>query len=85
MCAFRLAGTKRESVVQMIDVPATILSFFKQPLPKDCQGHCLAQTVASDVPVRKGLWTSCVKSLEHFIWLKLLHQTCTHVEMFIEI
>ena len=47
-------GQRRKSLVQTIDIPATILSFFVAELPADMQGHDLAQTIADDTPVREG-------------------------------
>jgi arylsulfatase A-like enzyme len=48
------AGERRQSLVQMIDFPATLLDFFGVPLPKDMQGVPLAGTIAADVPVREA-------------------------------
>jgi arylsulfatase A-like enzyme len=45
---------KREAVVQTIDLPATILKFFDQKIPKDFQGKCLNETIKNDTKVRKG-------------------------------
>lgn len=50
----RKAGERRQSLVQMIDFPATLLEFFGQPLPADMQGVPLAETVESDAPVRQA-------------------------------
>jgi arylsulfatase A-like enzyme len=47
-------GERRESLVQTIDLPATILEYFGRPLPPDMQGKPLAATVESDVPVREA-------------------------------
>jgi len=49
----RQAGVRRKSLVQTIDLPATLLEFFGQPLPPDMQGKPLKQTVAEDLPVRE--------------------------------
>lgn len=47
-------GEKRQSLVQMIDWAPTLLEFFQQPLPDDVQGHSLANTLHSDLPVREA-------------------------------
>ena len=43
---------RRKSLVQTIDLPATILSFFNMPVPPLMQGKDLMKTVESDTPVR---------------------------------
>lgn len=43
-----------KSLVQTIDLPATILEFFGLPLPKDMQGVPLRQVMQEDKPIRKG-------------------------------
>jgi arylsulfatase A-like enzyme len=48
------ARGRRQSLVQMIDFPATLLEFFGLPLPADMQGRPLAGTVARDEPVREA-------------------------------
>lgn len=48
------AGTRRDSLVQMIDLPATLLDFFGLPLPPTMEGVPLASTIASDAPVREA-------------------------------
>ena len=47
-------GEKRASLVQTIDLPATLLDYFGVDLPADCQGVPLKETVASDKPVREA-------------------------------
>jgi len=47
-----LRGERRKSLVQTIDLPATVLEFFGQPLPENMQGQPLRDTVANDAPVR---------------------------------
>jgi arylsulfatase A-like enzyme len=44
----------RSALVQTIDLPATILSLFDIPLPRDMRGCDLAQTIADDAPVREA-------------------------------
>ncbi len=44
---------RRESLVQMIDLPATLLDLFGHPLPPDMLGQPLAETITSDRPVRE--------------------------------
>ncbi len=48
------AGETRNSLVQTIDLPATILGYFDQPIPKDMQGRALKDTIAEDRPVRNA-------------------------------
>lgn len=45
-------GEHRESLVQMIDIPATVLEYFSLPLPKDMQGKPLRSVIENDTPVR---------------------------------
>jgi len=47
-------GEHRKSLVQTIDLPATILEYFGIPLPKDMQGVPLKETISSDAPVREA-------------------------------
>ena len=49
-----IRGQRRHSLVQTIDLPATILEYFGLPLPKDMQGKPLRETIVSDKPVRKA-------------------------------
>ncbi len=44
----------RSALVQTIDLPATILSLFGVPLPKDMLGQDLERTIADDSPVREA-------------------------------
>lgn len=46
------ANERRQSLVQTIDLPATILDFFGLDLPRDMEGRPLGGTVADDTPVR---------------------------------
>ena len=46
-------GVKRCSLVQTIDLPATLLSYFGVDLPKDMQGHDLLPVMRDDTPVRE--------------------------------
>jgi len=48
------AGQRRQSLVQTIDLPATLLEFFGRPLPADMQGVPLRRTVELDTPVRQA-------------------------------
>jgi arylsulfatase A-like enzyme len=50
----RVRGERRESVVQTIDLPATLLDYFGLPLPESMQGKPLAGTIACDTPVREA-------------------------------
>lgn len=45
---------RRQSLVQMIDIPATLLEFFGLDLPADMQGKPLGKTVQSDQAVREA-------------------------------
>jgi len=44
---------RRDSLVQMIDIPATLLDYFGVPRPHDMQGLPLSETIAADQPVRE--------------------------------
>jgi len=45
---------RRQSLVQMIDLPATLLEYFGVECPSDMQGVSLKETIASDEPVREA-------------------------------
>lgn len=45
-------GERRSSLVQTIDLPATLLDFFGAPLPQDMQGKPIAPVVEADRPIR---------------------------------
>lgn len=47
-------GERRKSLVQTIDLPATVLEFFGLELPEDMLGVPLGETVRSDRPVREA-------------------------------
>lgn len=47
-------GERRRSLVQTIDLPATLLEYFGVDTPPDMQGVPLRETVASDAPVREA-------------------------------
>jgi arylsulfatase A-like enzyme len=47
-------GQRRKSLVQTIDLPATILEYFGIPIPADMQGKPLAETVSRDKAVREA-------------------------------
>ena len=49
----RVQGVRRETLVQTIDLPATLLEFFGLPIPCDMQGKSLRSTIESDTPVRE--------------------------------
>lgn len=42
----------RQSIVQMIDIPATLLEYFGVDLPSDMHGVSLSETIMRDKPVR---------------------------------
>lgn len=46
------AGQRRQSLVQTIDLPVTLLDFFGLEKTKDMEGVSLRRTVADDTPVR---------------------------------
>ncbi len=48
------AGERRGSLVQTIDLPATLLDFFGVDLPPDMEGQPLRKTVANDTPIREA-------------------------------
>ena len=48
----KVAGVHRSSLVQTIDLPATVLDFFGLPLPPDMEGRPLAPVIERDEPVR---------------------------------
>ncbi|MEN6548699.1 MAG: sulfatase-like hydrolase/transferase, partial [Armatimonadia bacterium] len=50
----RKAGERRQSLVQTIDLPATVLEYFGVERPPDMQGVPLGNTVAEDAPVREA-------------------------------
>ncbi len=47
-------GERRQSLVQTIDLPATLLDYFGLQVPPDMQGVPLRETIAGDVPVRQA-------------------------------
>ena len=47
-------GERRMSLVQTIDLPATLLEYFNLKLPTDMQGIPLRKTIAEDKPVRQA-------------------------------
>lgn len=47
-------GETRESLVQFIDLPATLLEYFDIPRPKDMQGQPLRDTIKKDLAVREA-------------------------------
>ncbi len=47
-------GVRRKSLVQTIDIPATVLDFFGAKIPETMQGKPLVETIDNDTPVRKG-------------------------------
>jgi arylsulfatase A-like enzyme len=47
-------GEMRDSLVQTIDLPATVLDFFNIEKPEDMQGIALKDTVENDAPVREA-------------------------------
>jgi arylsulfatase A-like enzyme len=47
-------GVRNQRLVQMIDMPATIMEYFGQEFPPDMQGIPLGDTTANDRPVREA-------------------------------
>ena len=50
----KVAGERRDSLVQTIDIAPTVLEYFGLDIPKDMQGKPLRQVIASDSPVRQA-------------------------------
>ena len=50
----KVAGERRRSLVQTIDLPATLLEYFGAPLPESMQGRPLSETLESDAAVREA-------------------------------
>lgn len=48
------AAERSDALVQTLDIPATLLEYFDQPLPPDMQGKPLKDTVANDAEVREA-------------------------------
>ena len=48
----KVRNERRASLVQMIDLPATLLDYFGVEQPPDMQGVSLSQTIEADTPVR---------------------------------
>lgn len=51
---YKGSNERRESLVQMIDFPATLLEYFGIERPSDMQGMPLRETIAEDKPVREA-------------------------------
>lgn len=49
-----IKGERRNSLVQTIDLPATLLEFFDVPIPKDMQGKPLKNVILKDEPIREA-------------------------------
>jgi len=50
----RKQAETRTALVQTIDLPATLLEYFRMDLPASMQGRPLRDTIASDTPVRQA-------------------------------
>jgi arylsulfatase A-like enzyme len=50
----RKANERRQSLVQLIDLPVTLLEYFGLPKPKDMEGIGLSASIADDAPVRSA-------------------------------
>ena len=48
----KIGNERRQSLVQMIDFPVTLLDYFNAPIPKEMEGSSLKQTIMNDTPVR---------------------------------
>lgn len=48
-----VAGERRCSLVQTIDLPVTLLNYFGVDVPKDMRGHDLLPVIRDDTPVRE--------------------------------
>ncbi len=49
-----IKNERRDSLVQTIDLPATVLSYFGVEIPKDMQGVDLAPVIENDTPIREA-------------------------------
>ena len=49
-----MRGVRRKALVQTIDLPATVLSFFGIAMPADMQGKDLLPVLREDIPVREA-------------------------------
>ena len=47
-------GVRRQSLVQTIDIPATLLDYFSMPLPASMQGRSMIPAIKNDEPIRDG-------------------------------
>jgi arylsulfatase A-like enzyme len=56
---FKIKNERRKSLVQTIDMPATILEYFNQELPDDIQGKPLNGVIQNDTPVRETALFGC--------------------------
>lgn len=50
----KIAGERRESLVQTIDIAPTLLDYFNVEIPKDMQGQPLKDTISKDKQVREA-------------------------------
>lgn len=50
----RVQGERRKSLVQTVDIPATLLGFFGLEIPHRMNGYDLKETVTDDKPVREA-------------------------------
>lgn len=50
----KIAGERRKSLVQTIDLPVTLLEYFGIPATGDMQGKSLRQVIERDAPVREA-------------------------------
>lgn len=49
---FQCAGETRDQIVQTIDLPATLLEYFKVPLPEHMQGRPIRPVIEKNEPIR---------------------------------
>jgi len=56
----RKQGERRDQLVQLIDIPATLLDFFGVERPRDMQGIPLGSTLATNAPTR----TACLFGMQ---------------------
>lgn len=49
----KVAGERRQALVQTIDIAPTLLEYFGQEIPKDMEGKVLRETIEKDIPVRE--------------------------------
>ncbi|MDD5016986.1 MAG: sulfatase [Eubacteriales bacterium] len=52
---YKIKGEERDALVQMIDMPATLLDYFGISIPKDMKGVPLKDVIRADKKIREGI------------------------------